>query len=410
MIKSLNLLSVVSVDESVKQCTDFIVKNHLKNSETVDIADSFLRILANPIISLENVPNFNRSTVDGYALIASETFGASEALPSVLRLVGEIQMGVNSSLTVQKGECIKVMTGAMLPKNANAVVMIEYTENFGDNLLIYKAVSENENVIWCGEDAKVDDVLFNPFHQMRHGDIGFCAACGINKVDVFKKLKAVIISTGEEVIEVNKKAEIGQVHDVNMHVVKSMLQAHHFDIVETLLIQDDQNKLQQTCLDYIDKVDLIIISGGSSQGEKDYTAEVINNCGEPGVFVHGVAIKPGKPTILGASGKTLMIGLPGQPVSALTVLREVVLKAYDQAFQQKPLMLKAILTQNIIGAAGRETTIYVSLKYLTDKIEATPLYTKSGLISTLKNADAYVIIPRNLEGYPANSVVDCYLL
>ncbi len=409
MIKSINLLSVVSVDESVKQCTDFIVKHHLKRKETVNIADSFSRILSSNIISQENVPNFNRSTVDGYAVIASETFGASEAMPSVLRYGGEIQMGENTSLELKKGECIKVMTGAMLPKGANAVVMIEYSELFGENILFYKAVSENENVIWLGDDAKENEILFLPYHSMHHSDIGFCAACGVNEIEVFSPLKALVISTGEEVIEVEKKAQIGQVHDVNMPVVKSMLNDYGFQVVESMLIQDDQVKLQNTLIKYRELVDLIIISGGSSQGEKDYTAEVINYCGDPGVFVHGVAIKPGKPTILGASQDCLMVGLPGQPVSALTVLREVILKAYDLAYQQKPLKIQAKLTNNIIGSPGRETTIYVQLKEDNGNKLALPLYTKSGLISTLKKADAYVIIPRNHEGYPKDSIVDCYI-
>jgi molybdopterin molybdotransferase len=223
-------------------------------------------------------------------------------------------------------------------------------------------------------------------------------------------LKAAVISTGDEVFPIDSIIKEAQVHDVNSAILASILKSINFEVIENHLIQDDEELLFTTVNRLRETVDMILISGGSSQGEKDYTAKIIDRCQNPGLWSHGLAIKPGKPTILGSSGPCLVVGLPGHPVSAMTVFLRVIKTAYQQAYNINRLPTFAVLDTNVMSSAGKETIIYVQLRNENKQIHAKVLYSKSGLISTLKDADGYVIIPGNLEGYQRDEVVEVILL
>jgi molybdopterin molybdotransferase len=407
----MKLLTVESVEQAVLLCQKHIEKYHKIKTEIISIVDAYERISANRILSPEILPNFNRSTVDGYALIAHETYGSSESIPTILHCIERLEMGMRPTKKLSSGDCVYVPTGGMLPEGATAVVMVEYCESFNDNqILIYRPVAVHENVVFAGEDIGLNDVVVEKDETFTHQAIGCCAGVGIAHVEVYSELKAAVISTGDEVFPIDSIIKQAHVHDVNRAILTSILKSVNFEVIENHLIQDDEELLFSTVNSLKETVDLILISGGSSQGEKDYTAKVIDRCQHPGVWSHGLAIKPGKPTILGSSGPCLIVGLPGHPVSAMTVFLRVIKTAYQQAYHSNHNSILAKLDINVMSSAGKETIIYVQLRNENNQMRAKVLYSKSGLISTLKDAHGYVIIPGNLEGYQGDEVVEVILL
>ncbi|PKM64885.1 MAG: molybdopterin molybdenumtransferase MoeA [Firmicutes bacterium HGW-Firmicutes-20] len=407
----MKLLTVESVEQAILRCVLHIQKYHKIRTEIIPVSSAFQRISSKRLSSSEVLPNFNRSTVDGYALAAQQTFGASESIPTILTCIERLEMGQKPSKTLNSGECCYVPTGGMIPDGATAVVMVEYCEAFNENqILIYRPVAHHENVIFAGEDLNMNDIVIEEDETFTHQAIGRCAGVGISHVEVYSQLKAAVISTGDEVFPIDSIIKEAQVHDVNSAILASILKSINFEVIENHLIQDDEELLFTTVNRLRETVDMILISGGSSQGEKDYTAKIIDRCQNPGLWSHGLAIKPGKPTILGSSGPCLVVGLPGHPVSAMTVFLRVIKTAYQQAYNINRLPTFAVLDTNVMSSAGKETIIYVQLRNENKQIHAKVLYSKSGLISTLKDADGYVIIPGNLEGYQRDEVVEVILL
>lgn len=407
----MKLLTVEPVDQAILRVRAFIEKHHKSKTEKILLSHAYLRISARKIFSPETLPNFNRSTVDGYALKANETFGASDSIPTILKCVERLEMGMRPTEKLSFGDCVYVPTGGMIPEGATAVVMIEYCEAFGDDqILIYRPVADHENVIFAGEDVGFEELIVDENQMFTHQLIGLCAGVGISEVEVYTSLKAAVISTGDEVFPIQATIDTAQVHDVNRAILTSILRSMNVSVLEEHLIQDDEELLFSTVNRLKDLVDLILISGGSSQGEKDYTAKIIERCQNPGVWSHGLAIKPGKPTIIGSSDSCLIVGLPGHPVSAMTVFLRVFKTAYQQAYNLPINKVFARLNTNVMSSAGKETVVYVQLKAEQYQIQASVIYSKSGLISTLRHADGYVIIPGNLEGYQKDEIVEVILI
>ena len=399
------MLNVVSMEEAIR-ITQTEFSAYEIASEKLDICNCLGRVLAEDIISNENIPPFNRSTVDGYAVLSSDTFGAGESIPSMLSLTGEILMGEEAKDTVSSGECIKISTGGMLPKGADSVVMVEHTEQMIDGTcLLYKAVSPFQNVTKKGDDVKIGQKVINKGTKITSKHIGILCALGITEVECVKKIKVGIISSGDEIVPVEESVPLGKIRDINSHFLASLIKENGYDAKEYGIVRDDFDELYCTLQKATDECDAVLISGGSSAGAKDMTAAVIDKNGE--VFFHGIAVKPGKPTIFGKVKGKAVFGLPGHPAAAYLITKTVVMNLLRFCSKQenKPLTVSAEITESISSNHGREELVPVILK----GSKAHPLFFKSGLVSLLSSADGFVVIPRNREGLFKDEKVTVYL-
>jgi len=402
------LFKVRTIEESLKifrQSFDFtpFFKNR---AEQIELIHAFGRVLAEDIVSAENIPGFNRSTMDGYAVKASDTFGASDSLPAYLDLVGEIRMSEKPSCQLQAGQAVRISTGGMLPEGADSVVMLEYTEYLSPTMVeISRSVATWENVLREDEDIRKNTKVLEKGRYLRPQDVGLLAALGWEKIKVFKKPVVAIISTGDEIISIDNKPEPGQVRDINTYTLGAAVKQAGCIPYYAGIIKDNEEMLKNELQKYLEnpELDLVLISGGSSVGTRDYTLEVLDYLGLPGVLVHGLALKPGKPTIISLNKQKLFIGLPGHPVSAMMVFDNVVrkiifdLKGEIFRFGQKNT-IDALLESNVFSDAGREEYIRVMLKNKNGQLWAIPVLGKSGMISSLATADGYVTIKLNQEG------------
>jgi len=405
------LLKVETVENAIKKCQNHIEKYHLSKTEIVSIEHALGRISSKIVRSYEVLPNFTRSTVDGYALKSKDSLGASESIPSLLKCVEIIKMGEVAQSNIKSGECAYVPTGGMLPEGADAVVMIEYTEVFNqDDVLVYRPVSDYENVLREGEDIHINQTLMNVGDCFDVQSIGICAGVGISEVEVYAQLNVAILSTGDEVYPINYEISKGQVHDINGTLLSVMLKKLKMNVSKTCLIQDNYDELYHTISNLSQTMDIIFVSGGSSQGEKDYTVKIFESLGSDCVWSHGLSVKPGKPTILGSHQACLLIGLPGHPVSAFAIFNRVFKTALLSAYKQPLKKIKAMLDTNVISSQGKETIIYCYVYQDNNDMHAKIVYTKSGLISTLKEANGYLVVPSNLEGYKKGECLEVILL
>ncbi|HPK87463.1 MAG TPA: molybdopterin molybdotransferase MoeA, partial [Atribacterota bacterium] len=391
------LFKLMTLEESLQVFRNsFDYKNYLAlHQEKIELISASKRVLAEDIIAKENIPGFNRATVDGYALKAGDTFGASDGLPAYLEVIGEIRMSEIPSLLVCSGQTARISTGGMLPEGADAVVMLEYTEQIDETMIeANRPVALWENVLRADEDIKKGEILLKKGQLLRPQDIGLLAALGWGTVLVYKKPGVAIISTGDEIVPVHSQPKPGQVRDINLYALGASVEEigaipHYRDI-----IPDDELALEKElrkCIES-DEIDMVLISGGSSVGSRDYTLRVLNHLGSPGVLVHGLALKPGKPTIISLNNQKPIIGLPGHPVSTLIVFESIVKKILsDLKGEILPLGLnrtvEALLENNIASEGGREEFIRVILKKKDGKFWAVPVLGKSGMISTLAKAD-----------------------
>jgi len=405
------LLKVETVENAIKKCQNHLEQYHLSKTEIISIDNALGRIASREIKSHEVLPNFTRSTVDGYALKSKDTLGASESIPSLLKCVEVIKMGETAQSILQAGECAYVPTGGMLPEGADSVVMIEHTEVFNqDDVLIYRPVSDHENVLSEGEDININQILMNIGDRYDVQSIGICAGVGISEVEVYAPLNVSIISTGDEVYPVTHQINKGQVHDINGILLNIMLKKLNMNVVKTYLIQDNYDELLTVITNLSQTMDIIFVSGGSSQGEKDYTVKIFETLGNDVVWSHGLSVKPGKPTILGSYKSCLLVGLPGHPVSAFAIFNRVFRTALLNAYKQPLNKMLAVLDTNVIASQGKETIIYCHIYQMDNKLHARVIYTKSGLISTLKEANAYLVVPGHLEGFQKGECVEVIML
>ncbi len=399
------MLKVVSSEEATEIIKEKTSANILK-IETVPLSKSLHRITSEPVFSGENIPAFNRSTVDGYAVKAADTFGSSESLPSILNLKGEILMGEEAELSIESGECIKISTGGMLPEGADSVVMVENTEiSFGGECLVMDAVSPFSNVNKIGDDIKIGEKAIEKGTLISSRHIGVLASIGKSEVSVFKKLRVAVISSGDEIVPVEKTPLLGQVRDINSHILASLIEENGCEPILYGVASDDLESFLALLKKANSECDIVLISGGSSAGTKDMTIKAIETSGE--VFFHGIAIKPGKPTIFGLINSKPVFGLPGHPTAAyFTALRFVVpliKRLYGSENEEKKA--KAILSSNISSNHGREEIVPVKLKGNS----AEPIFRKSGVVSVLSQADGYIVIDRNKEGVKENDEADINL-
>ncbi|TAJ43462.1 molybdopterin molybdotransferase MoeA [Methanofollis fontis] len=363
-------------------------------TERVDLTAALHRVLGSEVRAPHDLPGFDRSVVDGYAVVASDTTGASEALPAMLTLRGRVEMGQAPPGTVEPGACWYIPTGGVLPPGADAVAMIEYSEAVGDEVLVGRAVAPGENVLSHDEDYAADTVILSTGRRITPQDMGVLASAGVTSVDVVRRPRIGIISTGNEVVPAETAPAPGQVRDANTYLCSGFAQEHGCDTQTYGIVRDDPALLRPVLERAVSECDCVLISGGSSKDVRDMTAGVIGELGE--VLVHGIAVAPGKPTIIGRVRTTPVIGLPGHPASAYIVLFAVVrhLIATINGAETPFRLARMPLAANIPSAKGREDYVRVAV---VDRA-AHPVFGKSGLLNTLVRSDGFVVVPAGREG------------
>lgn len=397
----MELLKVDTLEQAREKLADAVGKDWLKVKK-VEVKNALGFVLAKDVEGVMDIPNFRRSTVDGYAVKSKDTMGAGESIPVFLKVIDEIEMGKEAKCTVASGTCAYVPTGGMLPEGADSCVMVEYCEAFDDeSIAVYQAVSEGRNVVQIGEDSKKGAILLPKGTMLRPQEIGALAAEGITTVEVFAPLSISIISTGDELVESGNPLETGKIYDINSSALSALAKKQGFAVDGTLTVKDDYELIKAAVIDGKSKSDIVVLSGGSSKGKKDMTSLIINELSSGGVFTHGLALKPGKPTILGMDKEsgTLMVGLPGHPVAALAVFEMTVgwLKNMLSGEKEK-FRIPAVLSGNVPAESGRKTLLFVKLILTENGYNAVPVFGKSGLMSTMTQADGYAVIDLNCEG------------
>jgi len=397
-------LSVVGVADAVRESEKIAPATA---TETVPVEQSAGRVLAADIVADTDIPGFNRSVVDGYAVRSADTTGAGTALPALLRCVGRVAMGASDrNLVIRDNECVYIPTGGVLPEGADAAVMVEYTEEAGDIILIKKPVSPGENVLLRDEDFKKGGIVLRPGRRITPQDAGVLAACGCAMVTVAKKPVVGIISTGNELVPVTAAPGPGQVRDANASMLAAWLSEYGCIPMIYGIVKDERTAFEAIISRALPGCDVVLLSGGSSKDDRDMTAGVIAGRGE--VLVHGIAIAPGKPTIIGRIEGKPVFGLPGHPASAFVVLIAIVRPLIDRMLGlEKPLVrtVKVRLAENIPSQRGREEYVRVRV----ENGRAIPQFGKSGLLNTLVSSDGLVCIPAGYEGLEKDSDVEVIL-
>ncbi|HSB06103.1 MAG TPA: gephyrin-like molybdotransferase Glp [Thermodesulfobacteriota bacterium] len=387
------------------------------SSEKVSLEGSLQRVLAEDMISAVNLPEFPRSTVDGFALKAKDTYGTSEKNPGLVRVIGEISMGQVSEIEIKDGEAIKVATGGMVPGGADAVEMVEYTEWVDSNTLhIFKTLSPLENVVQKGEDINAGDLLLHTGHKIRPQDIGLLAGVGKTEVMVFRKPRVGIISSGDEIIPIERTPNPGEIRDINRHSITSMVSEIGGMPIFLGIAKDRFDALKEKLDRGFRESDMVIVTGGSSVGALDLTLDVLQSFAGTELIAHGVSVRPGKPTLIADVDGKPFLGLPGHPVSAMVIFhlfgRTILRTLSGHSREEAPYRnrLKAKAARNIPSIAGREDYVRVKLEEREGTLWAHPLFGKSGAIAHLTHADGLLKIGINEEGLGEGEEAEVILL
>ncbi len=406
-----HFFKVKSLDEVLSLTREF----DLTDVETVDTREAFSRILAEDVAAPRDMPGFRRATMDGFAVNASATFGASESTPAWLEIQGTVLMGQVPDFELAPGKAALISTGGMLPRGADAVVMVEHTQTIDDTSVeIYKSVAPLQHVIDASEDFASGDVVLAAGTFIRPQEAGLAAGMGFTTLPVHRVPVVGIISTGDEIIPIDQDPAPGRIRDINSYTLRGFVQEVHAHVIQYGIVKDDPNQLQKVCEKALEQTDMVLISGGSSVGTRDYTVEVLSALPDTRILVHGMSVSPGKPTILAKSGTKPVWGLPGQVVSAMVVMKMVVIPFLQriQGYRvPKPLVrVPAKLTRNVASAQGRRDFVRVMLETGETGLTAKPVLGKSGLIRTMVLADGLLDIGENLEGLEKDTVTQVILL
>jgi molybdopterin molybdotransferase len=393
-------LKIKEVDEAKKIIEELFEELYEKKSTMISIEESYGRTLFKDITSLIDLPPFKRSLMDGFAVKAEDTFGASDESPKILKCIDSIEAGSFSERTVNKGECIEISTGAPIPKGADSIAMVEFTEretnkeDKDENVYILKSVAPNQDLALKGSDIKKDKLLLYEKTLLTPDKIGVLAAQGIQEIEVFKKPEIVVISTGNELITEKETLEYGKIYDVNSYTIKNAAIAHGANVTAAGIVKDNYDELKEKIENSLESSDIVICSGGTSAGVGDVLRHVLDDIGE--VIIHGVSVKPGKPTIIGKVNEKLVIGLPGNPVSALIIFYVFIIpNIRNLAGRSKESIEKAKVTlaKRIHSPKGR---MHYSLVKIKEEF-AYPIVKDSGAITSLADADGYIKIPKTTE-------------
>jgi len=393
--------------------------SHRLARETCATSEALGWVTGSAVMSPQALPAFRRSTMDGYAVRAQDTFGASANLPAFLTVVGEVAMGRPATVTLRTGEAAIVHTGGMIPDSADAVVPVEQTQAVGEmdvfphEIEVLKAAAVGEHVLQVGEDVYPGAEILPAGHTLRPQDLGGLLALGIMEVQVMSRPRVALLATGDEVIHPAQSPTPGQIRDINSYTTAGQTRQAGGEPVLCGIVGDDYEALRIAAAAALATNDMLVMSAGSSVSVRDMTVQVINSLGQPGVLLHGVATRPGKPTIVGVVEGKPVLGLPGNPVSAMIQFDMFGVPAIEQLLGVKQGVRRgrvlAQLSQNIASESGREDYIPARLQETTRGLQAIPVFGKSNLIYTLVNADGLIKVPLNKAGLEAGEWVEVRL-
>jgi molybdopterin molybdotransferase len=382
--------------------------------ETVPILDALGRPLAADVLASVDVPHFTRAVMDGYAVAAADTFGASESQPAYLTVRGGVVMGAAPEGRVGPGDALRIATGGMLPHGADAVVMWEHTRESGDVLEVHRPVAPGEHIVTVGEDVREGELVLTRGHVLRPADIGLLAGLGVTEVAVARRPRVAIISTGDELVGPEEEPGPGRVRNVNQYSLGAWVRHLGADPLLFGRVRDDAGEILALVRRAVAAADLVLISGGSSAGARDLTRAVVESLGEPGLLFHGVAVRPGKPTVVGAHRGVPVFGLPGHPISAMVIFLVLVRPLLERLLGIPPgeagVKVLARLTDNLPSQAGREDYYQVALRPAAGGMEAVPVFRKSGLVTAMVRGRGMVRVAPEREGLEAGELVEVDLL
>ena len=372
------------------------------------------RVLAEDILAPMDVPPFDRSTVDGYAVRAVDTFGADEDRPVALKLCGQVTVGETPSVILESGMTAEIATGAPLPKGGDAVVMVEYSTRRDDNVFIHRPVSKGENMMEAGSDIRKGEKILKKYQRLSSREIGVLAALGLTEVDAYKRPRVAILSTGAEVVEPGKPLPSGKIYDINAYTFSAAVLECGGEPINLGIIPDDRNQLKAAVKKALNLGDAVITSGGVSVGPKDIIPQVVDTLGEPGVIISRIAVKPGKPTTIAIIDGKPVFSLPGHPTSSLLmfhmIVRPIICKMAGRP-EETPPTLKAVAATKMFPAKGRRTFVMVNLNYdKTGQLFASPVPTGlSGAITTLAKASGFVEIEEKQQFIDVGAIIKVHL-
>jgi len=386
-------------------------------SETISTVQARGRVMAEELHSAVDLPHFHRAAMDGYAVKAKDTFGASQSLPAYLKLAGVVDMGKEATQPLNKGDAIRISTGGMMPPESDAVVMVEYTDETDGGLVeIHRGVSPWQNVIQIGDDIKKGELVFAKGRRLRAHDLGALTGVGISSVAVYKRPRIALISTGDEIVDADTDPKPGQVRNINQHSLAGLIEECGGELKDWGVVRDDRESLTRAIDAALKWGDAVLLSGGSSMGAKDIALETILSFPDSEFIFHGISIAPGKPTIFAKACGKPILGLPGYPVSALVIfdlfgapMMRCLGGENSAALQRLPRTMRAKLKTNIASQIGREDYVRVTLEQDGGQFIATPLPSKSGAIFTLVKADGMVRIELNRDGLEQGDEVEVIL-
>lgn len=384
------------------------------STEELPSAEALGRVLAEDVRAPEPVPRFSRSMVDGYAVRASDTAGASQGLPAYLEIVTTVEMGKPPYRAIEPGQCAVISTGGMLPAGADAAVMVEHTELLGNTMVeIARPVAPGQNVILAGEDISAGEVCLRSGLRLRAGELALLATIGVTKVRVYRRPVVALLSTGDEIVPPDAAPGPGEIRDANAWGLAAMIADAGAVPRFEGIVRDVEGQLGEAARAAYGNADALIISGGSSVGERDLAKHVLDSLGKPGVLVHGVALKPGKPTIIGLADGKPVFGLPGHPLSAMVsffcIVRPILRRLGGERQLREPTVV-ARLSRKVPSEAGRTELVRVRLVETEGGLAAEPLFGKSAGLASLTAADGFIEVPLGAEGLDEGTLVTVILL
>ncbi len=406
-------LTVLPPDEALAKLFEHLPSN--PQPEVIDSADALNRVTFEAVRAPSPLPAFPRSTMDGYAVRAPDTFGASQSLPAYLTVVGEVPMGRTPTFELKTSQAALIHTGGMIPPGADAVVQVEVTQTTRENEIeVLKAVAPGENVLRVGDDVAEGDMILPTGHWIRPQDLGGLSALGITRITVGRRPRIALLATGDEVVPPDSDTGPGQVRDVNSYAVSGQIERAGGIPIRCGIAPDNFDALKGAAGSALAEADALVLSAGSSVSVRDMTADVIESLGKPGMIVHGVAVKPGKPTILAVADGKSVFGLPGNPVSAMVIadlfVTPTIYRLQGCTAPPPQRNVRAKITHNLPSQAGRVDYTPARLVMRGGEGWAEPIFGKSNQIFTLVFADGMIITPRDSNGLSAGETVEVRLL